>query len=88
MIRFPVTLLNDRCFAWLALAFLYDGCSFAISVAVILTYRHSGPNRASFDTDADLFRAGGYCCAYACRCDYCQYALHHDPLLVKPAPTS
>jgi len=75
-IRFPVALLDDRCFAWLALALPDHGCTFAISIAVILTYRHSGSNRASSDTYADIFRACGHCGAYACRCDYCQYILH------------
>src|SRR3979490_1067009 len=46
-IRFPVALLDDRCFAWLAFTLLDHGCSFAISVAVILTYRHPGSNRAT-----------------------------------------
>ena len=45
-IRFPVALLDDRCFAWLALALFDYGRSVAISVAMILTYRHCGSDRA------------------------------------------
>ena len=50
-IRFPVALPDDRCFAWLALAFLDYGRSFAISIAVIRAYRHSGSDRADSDTN-------------------------------------
>jgi hypothetical protein len=42
-IRFPLAFPDDRCFAWLAL--LDYGRSFAISVAVIRAYRHSGSDR-------------------------------------------
>src|SRR5512133_2142041 len=84
-IRFPVALPDDRCFAWLALAFLDYGRSFAISVAVIRAYRHSGSDRADSDTNTDLSRARRYCGAYACRCNYCQYVLH-ETLLALRAP--
>ena len=84
-IRFPVALPDDRCFARLALAFPNYGRSFAISVAVIRTYRHSGSDRANSDTNADLSRARRYCGAYACRCNYCQYVLH-ESLLALCAP--
>src|SRR3954452_2524207 len=84
-IRFPVALPDDRCFAWLALAFLDYGRSFAISVAVIRAYCHSGPDRADSDTNTDLSRARRYCGAYACCCNYCQYILH-ESLLALSAP--
>ena len=58
-IRFPLALLDDRCFARLALALLDYGRSFPISVAVIRAYRHSGSDRANSDTHADLLRACG-----------------------------
>jgi hypothetical protein len=79
-IRFPVALLDDRCFAWLALALLDYGRSFAISVAVIRAYRHSGSNRTNSDTNTDFFRACRYCRAYACCRNYCQYVLHESLL--------
>jgi hypothetical protein len=79
-IRFPVALLDDRCFARLALALLDYGRSFAISVAVIRAYRHSGSNGTHSDTNTDFFRARRYCRAYACRCYYCQYVLHESLL--------
>jgi hypothetical protein len=78
-IRFPVALFDDRRFARLALALLYYGRSFAISVAVIRAYRHSGSNRTS-DTNTDFFRARRYCRAYTCRRNYCQYVLHESLL--------
>src|ERR1700704_1094221 len=79
-IRFPLAFPDDRCFAWLALALLDYGRSFAISVAVIRAYRHSGADWAHSDTNTDLFRARRYCGAYACRCNYCQYVLHESLL--------
>src|SRR6202795_2072376 len=79
-IRFPLAFPDDRCFAWLALALLDYGRSFAISVAVIRAYRHSGSDWAHSDTNTDLFRARRYCGAYACRCNYCQYVLHESLL--------
>src|SRR5450631_3344708 len=71
-IRFPLALLDDRCFAWLALALLDHGRSFAISVAVIGAYRHSGSDRANSHTNADILRACGHCGAYARHCAYGQ----------------
>jgi hypothetical protein len=55
-IRFPVALPDDRCFAWLALAFLDHGRSFAISVAMIRAYRHSGSDRADLPRSPVLRR--------------------------------
>src|SRR5450631_1586541 len=71
-IRFPLALLDDRCFARLALALLDYGRSFPISVAVIRAYCHSGPDRANSDTNAHILRACGHCGADARRCDYGQ----------------
>jgi hypothetical protein len=69
-IRFPVSLLDDRCIAWFALALLDHGCSIAISVAVTLTYGHPSSGRANSnaDTDTDFFRACGHSGANACCC--------------------
>jgi len=67
-IRFPVSLLDDRCIAWLALALLDHGCSIAISVAVTLTYSHPSSGRANSNADTDFFRACGHSGAYACCC--------------------
>jgi hypothetical protein len=50
-IRFPVALLDH-------------GRSFAILIAVIRAYRHSGSNRTNSDTNTDFFRARRYCRAY------------------------
>jgi len=71
-IRFPVSLLDDRCIAWFALALLDHGCSIAIPVAVILTYRHPSSGRTNSNADTDFFSGCGHCGAYACRCGYCQ----------------
>src|SRR6266850_194734 len=79
-IRFPVALLDDRCFVGLALALLDYGRSFAISVAVIRAYRHSGSNRTNSDANTDFFRARRYCRAHTCRRNYCQYVLHESLL--------
>ena len=70
-IRFPVSLLDDRCIAWFALALLDYSCSIAVSVAVILTYGHPGSGRANSNADTDFFRARGHCGTYACHGDYC-----------------
>jgi len=67
-IRFPVSLLDDRCIAWFALALLDHGCSIAISVAVTLTYGHPSSGRANSNADTDFFRACGHSGAYACCC--------------------
>jgi hypothetical protein len=56
-IRFPLALLDDRCFAWLALTLLDYGCSVAISVAMIRAYRYSGSDWANSDPNADILRA-------------------------------
>jgi hypothetical protein len=76
-IRFPVAIaiLSDhRRVAGVAGLALFDhGRSVAISLAVILTDRHTGSNRANADSDADIFRACGYSRANALRCYYRQY---------------
>jgi hypothetical protein len=53
-IRFTLAFPDDRCFAWLALALPDYRRSFAISVAVIRAYRHSGSDRADSDTNSDI----------------------------------
>jgi hypothetical protein len=56
VIRFPLSLLDDRCIAWFALALLDYG-SIAISVSVILTHRHpssGGPTPTPTPTSSAL----------------------------------
>jgi hypothetical protein len=58
-IRLPLAFLDDR--GVTGFAFLDDGCSLTISIAVVRAYSDAGSNWANSDPNANLLRARRYC---------------------------